>query len=142
MLSPLTFIPPYPSAIPKQYNSEVMIYRGFWMVSWFKQQFGLRERQQAKELGVSPESLFDELVNEVPPGSMGLMLQPYWSPGLKNLEAKGAILGFGDVHTRAHVYRAILEGLAYALREGQERLQKRQGVKIRRLMVSGGGLPI
>jgi sugar (pentulose or hexulose) kinase len=33
-------------------------------------------------------------------------------------EAKGAIIGFGDVHTRAHGYRAILEGLAYALLVG------------------------
>lgn len=138
-IEPLTFIPPFPSAIPKHYNCEVMIYRGFWMVSWFKQQFGQREQIRAKELGVSPESLFDELVDEVPPGSMGLMLQPYWSPGIQNLEAKGAILGFGDVHTRAHIYRSILEGLAYALREGKEKLEKRQKTKITRLMVSGGG---
>ena len=138
-VEPLSFIPPFPSAIPRQYNCEVMIYRGFWMVSWFKHQFGQREQLRAKELGVSPESLFDELVDEVPPGSMGLMLQPYWSPGLKNLEAKGAILGFGDVHTRAHIYRSILEGLAYALREGKERVEKRQKVKIKRLIVSGGG---
>jgi sugar (pentulose or hexulose) kinase len=116
-----------------------MIYRGFWMVSWFKKEFGEREQIRAKALGVSPESLFDELVDEVPPGSMGLMLQPYWSPGIQNLEAKGAILGFGDVHTRAHIYRSILEGLAYALREGKERLEKRQKQKITRLMVSGGG---
>ena len=60
-----------------------MIFRGFWMVSWFKQQFGLREMQRAKELGVAPETLFDELVNSVPAGSMGLMLQPYWSPGIR-----------------------------------------------------------
>ena len=138
-VEPLPFIPPFPSAIPQQYNSEVMIYRGFWMVSWFKNQFGQREMLKAQDLGVAPESLFDELVEQVPPGSMGLMLQPYWSPGLQNLEAKGAILGFGDVHTRAHIYRAILEGLAYALREGKERLEKRQGVKIERLVVSGGG---
>jgi sugar (pentulose or hexulose) kinase len=138
-IEPMTFIPPYPSAIPRQYNCEVMIYRGFWMVSWFKQQFGQREQVRAKALGVTPESLFDELVEEVPPGSMGLMLQPYWSPGLKNLEAKGAILGFGDVHTRAHIYRSILEGLAYALREGKERLEKRQKIRITRLIVSGGG---
>ena len=54
---------------------------------------------------------------------MGLTLQPYWSPGVRipGPEAKGAIIGFGDVHTRAHLYRAILEGLAYALREGGER---------------------
>lgn len=138
-IEPLPFIPPYPSAIPQQYNCEVMIYRGFWMVSWFKQQFGLDERNRAKEQGVSAESLFDDLVNQVPPGSMGLMLQPYWSPGIKNLEAKGAILGFGDVHTRAHIYRSILEGLAYALKEGLQTIEKRQKKKITRLVISGGG---
>lgn len=138
-IEPQAFIPPYPSAIPDQFNSEVMIYRGYWMVSWFKNQFGLKEIKKAKSLGISPETLFDDLVNQVPPGSMGLMLQPYWSPGIKNLEAKGAIIGFGDVHTRAHVYRAILEGLAYALREGQQTLEKRQGKKIKQLIVSGGG---
>ncbi|WP_410964401.1 FGGY-family carbohydrate kinase, partial [Salmonella sp. SAL4447] len=81
--------------------------------------------QQAREQGVEPEQLFDELVNGVPPGSMGLTLQPYWSPGIREpgLEAKGAMIGFGDVHTRAHIYRAILEGLAYALRQGKERIE-------------------
>ena len=80
--------------------------------------------------GVAPEILFDELVASVPPGSMGLTLQPYWSPGVRipGPEAKGAIIGFGDVHTRAHVYRAILEGLAYALRDGLERTARRTGV--------------
>ncbi len=75
------------------------------------------------------------------PGSLGLTLQPYWSPGLRvpGPEAKGAIIGFGDVHTRAHVYRAILEGLAYALREGMERTEKRTGVKVTELRVAGGG---
>ena len=134
-------IPPYPSAVPDHYNNEVMIYRGFWMVSWFKREFGLDETQRAAQLGVEPEALFDELVDSVPAGSMGLLLQPYWSPGIREpgLEAKGAIIGFGDVHTRAHVYRAILEGLAYALRAGKERIEQRSGIPITRLLVSGGG---
>ncbi|SEK91377.1 Sugar (pentulose or hexulose) kinase [Atopomonas hussainii] len=140
-LETIPFMPPYPAALPDHYNTEVMIYRGFWMVSWFKREFGLREQQKAKELGVAPEQLFDTLVNSVPPGSMGLMLQPYWSPGVREPgpEAKGAIIGFGDVHTRAHVYRAILEGLAYALRQGKEKIEKRSGTPITRLRVSGGG---
>ncbi|MGH8352116.1 MAG: FGGY-family carbohydrate kinase [Pseudomonas sp.] len=140
-LETVPLIPPYPAAIPDHFNTEVMIYRGFWMVSWFKQEFGLREMQRAKELGVEPEALFDELVNSVPPGSMGLLLQPYWSPGIREpgLEAKGSIIGFGDVHTRAHIYRAILEGLAYALRQGKEQIEKRSGTPITRLRVSGGG---
>ena len=140
-LETVPMIQPYPAAVPDHFNTEVMIYRGFWMVSWFKQEFGLREMQRAQALGVEPEALFDELVNAVPPGSMGLTLQPYWSPGIRDpgLEAKGAIIGFGDVHTRAHVYRAILEGLAYALRQGKEKIERRSGTRITRLRVSGGG---
>ena len=91
--------------------------------------------------GVEPEVLFDDLVRAVPAGSMGLLLQPYWSPGIKipGPEAKGAIIGFGDVHTRAHLYRAILEGLAYALREGAERTAKRTGTPLTSLRLAGGG---
>ena len=79
--------------------------------------------------------------NKVAPGSEGLILQPFWSPGLRvpGPEAKGAMIGFGDVHTRAHVYRAILEGLAYALREGMERTVRRTRVPITELRVAGGG---
>ncbi|HET58648.1 MAG TPA: carbohydrate kinase, partial [Deltaproteobacteria bacterium] len=68
-------------------------------------------------------------------------LQPYWSPGVKlpGPEAKGAVIGFGDVHTRGHLYRAILEGLGYALREGKERIEKKTRIPIISLRVSGGG---
>ncbi|KPQ01629.1 FGGY-family carbohydrate kinase [Marinobacter sp. HL-58] len=140
-VEPVRMMPPYPSALPGHYSTEVMIYRGFWMVSWFKREFGLREQRLAEQKGIEPEALFDELVRAVPPGSMGLMLQPYWSPGVRQPgpEAKGSIIGFGDVHTRSHIYRAILEGLAYALREGKERIEKRSGIPIRRLRVAGGG---
>ncbi|GGY66977.1 FGGY-family carbohydrate kinase [Marinobacter zhanjiangensis] len=140
-VEPVRLLPPYPSALPGHYSTEVMIYRGYWMVSWFKREFGLREQNIAEEQGIAPEDLFDELVNAVPPGSMGLMLQPYWSPAVRHPgpEAKGAMIGFGDVHTRAHIYRAILEGLAYALREGKERIEKRSGIPITTLRVAGGG---
>jgi len=68
-------------------------------------------------------------------------LQPYWSPGLKSPgpEARGAIIGFSGEHTRAHLYRAILEGLAYALRDGAERTSQRSGIPITELRVAGGG---
>jgi sugar (pentulose or hexulose) kinase len=135
------FVPPYPAAIPGAYSTEVQVFRGYWMVNWFKEQFGHHEQVRALAEDVAPEQLFDSLASSVPPGSMGLMLQPYWTPGLRvpGREAKGAIIGFGDVHTRAHVYRAILEGLAYALRDGKERIEKRSGVAITELRVSGGG---
>ncbi|MGB9722620.1 MAG: FGGY-family carbohydrate kinase [Chloroflexia bacterium] len=137
----IPLIPPYPAAVPGAYSLEVQVFRGYWMVSWFKQEFGHPECRRAEAQGCEPETFFDELVEQVPAGSMGLVLQPYWSPGLKvpGPEAKGAVIGFGDVHTRAHLYRAILEGLAYALREGMERIERRSGIPVRELRVSGGG---
>jgi len=49
------------------------------------------------------------------------------------------VIGFSDIHTRAHLYRAILEGLAYALREGADRMSQRSGIPITELHVAGGG---
>ncbi|PKN84684.1 MAG: carbohydrate kinase, partial [Chloroflexi bacterium HGW-Chloroflexi-7] len=137
----IPLIPPYPSAVPNAYSLEIQIFRGYWMVSWFKREFGQNEERLATQRGVETEELFDDLVNSVPAGSQGLMLQPYWSPGLKvpGPEAKGAIVGFGDVHTRAHMYRSMLEGLAYALREGAERTTKRSHIPITEIRVAGGG---
>lgn len=137
----LRHIPPYPAAMPNAYNTEMIVQRGYWMVSWFKREFGYREEQLAAERGIATELLFEDLLKKVPAGSMGLMLQPYWTPGIRTPgpEAKGAMIGFGDVHTRAHIYRAIIEGIAYALREGKERSEKAVGVQITKLMVSGGG---
>lgn len=135
------FIPPYPSAMPGHYNTEIQITRGYWMVSWFATQFGLSEQLRADKEGVSPEHFFDELLNSVPPGSHGLVLQPYWNPGVRipGPEARGGIIGFSEVHTRAHLYRAIIEGLAYALREAKERIEKRSKTAISLVRVAGGG---
>lgn len=134
-------IPPYPSAIPNAYSLEIQLSRGFWLVTWFKREFGMNEQRLASKRGVPTEAVFDDLINSVPAGSMGLMLQPYWAPGLKmpGPEAKGAIIGFGDIHTRAHVYRSMIEGIGYALREGAERSSKRSRIPIEAVRVAGGG---
>jgi len=140
-IEPIPLLPAYPSAIPGFHAVEVQVFRGFWMVNWFKEEFGLPERLAAEKTGVAPEALFENLIKDVPPGSLGLMLQPFWTPGIRKPgpEAKGAVIGFGDIHTRAHLYRSILEGLAYALREGKERIERRSKIPICSLRVSGGG---
>jgi sugar (pentulose or hexulose) kinase len=138
-MEPLQFMPPYPASIPGYYNPEVEIFRGYWMISWFKKEFGAREMIEAAERGVPPENILNEKLNDVPPGSQGLILQPFWGPGLKMPEAKGSLIGFGDVHTRAHIYRAIIEGINYALIEGLKNIEKKSKVKITTIAVSGGG---
>lgn len=135
-----TMLPPYPSAVPGEYYTEVAVVRGLWLVSWFKEEFGLQERLRAAESGQAPEDLLEELVRDVPPGSLGLVCQPYWTPG-PDLEpyAKGAVFGFGSVHTRAHLYRAILEGIVFALKDGAGLTEKKNGVPISELRATGGG---
>jgi sugar (pentulose or hexulose) kinase len=139
-LEAIPFYPAYPGVIPNTFNIEMMVQRGYWMVSWFKKEFGLLEEQLAADKDLSPETLFDELLAKVPAGSDGLMLQPYWSPSNGDgPETRGAIIGFNEDHTRAHLYRAMIEGLTYALKEGKEVLEKKTGKSISRLVVSGGG---
>ncbi|MBF0201976.1 MAG: FGGY-family carbohydrate kinase [Desulfamplus sp.] len=135
---PLGFMPAYPAPIPGRYNPEVEIFRGYWMITWFKKEFGYPEIQRAHIRGIPPEQLLDELLAKTPPGAMGLVLQPFWSPGLHNPDAKGSLIGFGDVHTRAHIYRALIEGLAYALLDGLHHIEKRGGTMVKSLAVSGG----
>ena len=79
-------------------------------------------------------------IRTVPAGSQGLVCQPYWTPG-PDLEpyAKGAVFGFGDVHTRAHLYRAILEGIVFAMKDGAHLTEKKNGVAIEALRATGGG---
>lgn len=138
-VEPETFMPAYTSVINGKFNPEIQIFRGYWMVSWFKEQFALNEKIEAEKLGVSAEKLLDEKLLSIPVGSNGLIIQPYWGPGLKTPQAKGIMLGFNDVHTRLHVYRAIIEGLGYALFDGLENLQRRARNRIKRVAVSGGG---
>ncbi|PKL37173.1 MAG: carbohydrate kinase [Spirochaetae bacterium HGW-Spirochaetae-1] len=129
----------WPGAIPCTWNIETYINRGFWMVTWFKEELGHRESIEAERRGVAPEVVLDEVIRSIPPGSMGLMLQPHWGPLSNNKFAKGSIIGFGDVHTRAHIYRAILEGLGFELRRLYEIINAETGITLKELRVGGGG---
>ncbi|MEK9920801.1 MAG: FGGY-family carbohydrate kinase [Luminiphilus sp.] len=135
------FMPAYPAALPAHFNTEIQVFRGFWMVSWFLEQFAERERREATERGLAAEALLDELLAQTEPGAGGLVLQPFWNPvlGETGPEGRGSIIGFRDFHTRAHVYRALIEGLALALRAGKERTERRTKTAITCIRLSGGG---
>ena len=111
------------------------------MVSRFLEQFGDAERRQAAERGVTAETLLDELLVQTEPGADGLVLPPFWNPvlGETGPEGRGSIIGFKDFHTRAHVYRALIEGLAFALRSGKARIERRTKTPVTCIRLSGGG---
>ncbi len=134
----IRFMPPYPAPIPGRYNPEVEIFRGFWMITWFKKEFAYQEVMEAKEKGIAAEEVLNRHLLRTEPGAMGLVVQPYWSPGLQHPSAKGAMIGFGDVHTKAHIYRAVIEGLGFGLLEGLQKMEKSGKFKAGKAAVSGG----
>ncbi len=138
-VEPLRFMPAYPAVIKDLYNPEIQIYRGYWLISWFKNEFAHKEVEQAAQLGVAPEELLNARLREIPAGCEGLMLQPYFTPGVAMPKAKGSVIGFSDVHTRIHIYRAIIEGLNFALMDGLYNLEKRSKTKVECIYLAGGG---
>lgn len=136
---PETFLPAYPSSMKNYYNMEVQIYRGYWMLNWFKDEFAKEETIESSIQQLAVLDILNKKMLEIPPGSDGLLLQPYWGPSLKKPNAKGSVIGFSDHHTRIHLYRAIIEGIAYSLKDGLEGIERKQHKKVSKITVSGGG---
>ena len=136
---PEKFLPAYPGVAKGTFNPEIEIYRGYWLISWFKKEFAEKECVEAAKLNCSPEEILNKRLSEIPPGCKGLILQPFWTPGVVKPDAKGAVIGFSDVHTRIHIYRAIIEGIGFALMDGMYSMERRSGQKISELYVAGGG---
>lgn len=136
---PEPFLPSYLTCYPGFYSGEVQIYRGYWMIKWFSEEFAEKQSVEAKIENMAVEEMLNKKLMQIKPGCDGLILQPYWGPGLSRPLAKGAIIGFYDVHTKYHVYRAIIEGIAFALKEGLHSIRKRTKTPIKYITVSGGG---
>lgn len=136
---PEAFLPSYQTPYKGSYDLEVQIYCGLWMMKWYIDNFAYEESIEAKKRGITVEELLNERIKDIPAGSDGLVLQPYWQPGLKRPNAKGAIVGFSNVHNKYHLFRAIYEGIAFALREGMDEIMKKTRKLPSYLVISGGG---
>lgn len=136
---PQPFLPSYPSVMPGFYNAEYQLYRGYWIVTWFKNNFAYEETLEAMARNVPVERILDEHLNDVPVGCNGLVMTPHLSPGNGNPFAKGVIMGLTDHHDKKHLYRAIIEGIDLELYHAMVRMQKRSGQNISELYIAGGG---
>ena len=137
-VEPTAGFPPFPAALAGHYNPEVQVFRGYWMIRWFLREFGPEERAAAARQDRPPEQLLDLLLQSCPAGALGLVTLPGWGPTLQDPAARGAMIGLEAGHTRAHVYRSLIEGLAFALRDGLERIERAGRVPIQQVRVAGG----
>ncbi|MBO4359320.1 MAG: FGGY-family carbohydrate kinase [Eubacteriaceae bacterium] len=138
-MEPFPFISAYPAVVPGCCSPEVQLYSGFWLVSWFRDNLAHYEKEAAGREGGSPEQYLDSMLPQIPAGSEGLVFSPYFIAGVEMPKARGAYIGFTDRHTRAHMYRALIEGIALALRTGLEHLEKKGRFSVRDIYICGGG---
>jgi xylulokinase len=103
---------------------------------WFRDQFGAG----APDSRDPYEHLTEEAAG-VPPGCNGLLWTPYLmgerTPHL-DAQARAALVGLTASHTRAHIIRAILEGVAFSLRDTFTIFHEMQ-VPATRIRLGGGG---
>lgn len=108
---------------------------------WFRDTFGDTEKQQAGIQDVSAYELMDEMAAKVPVGSEGLFFHPYLLGELSpygDPHLKADFVGIGMHHTRAHFARAVLEGVAFSLRDCRSVLEG-LGIAPDSLRIIGGG---
>jgi xylulokinase len=104
--------------------------------AWYRDQLA---RELAAVAGAG--AILDTEAASVPPGAEGVTFLPYLQGERtphRDASARGAFLGLSLAHTRAHLTRAVLEGIAFALRDSLSILQE-LGLSPNRLLLTGGG---
>ena len=128
------------SSIPYKYLYDSNgIRRGMWTVSWFRDVLGDGYQMLAEEKGLSAEELLGLEAENVPVGSDGLMTVLNWLATPDARYQKGIMLGFDGRHTRAHIYRSILEAVALTIRKHVEDMCGEVGTTLDKMIITGGG---
>ncbi|PIE33561.1 xylulose kinase [candidate division KSB3 bacterium] len=111
------------------------------IVKWFKDHFVNSEiQQEADEKGVDVYEILDEKAQTIPPGSEGLIVLEHWQGNRTpwvDPTSRGVIRGLTLRHTPAHLFRAIMEAVAYGTAVILDRMES-QGVAIDELVACGG----
>lgn len=108
---------------------------------WWRNHFAFEELEQAEREGKDVYEFLTALAETAPLGSEGLLFSPYLSGERTphpDPKARGGFIGLTMRHSKAHLTRAVLEGITFGLRDSLE-LVKQSGIELTELRVSGGG---
>jgi len=128
-------------AVPGRWHLMGVMLSAGASLRWFRDQLAAGEAARAGKEGIDPYDLLTAAAAAVPPGAQGLVFLPYLlgerTPH-PDPAARGAFVGLTLRHTRAHMVRAVLEGIAFGLRDSLDLLGE-AGAAPREVRVSGGG---
>jgi xylulokinase len=104
--------------LPRTYTLETLLQGGTYTITWFVNKLAGTDAARLG-LDLSDEELLEAAAARVEPGADGLLAIPYWNQAQTPYwddYARGVILGFRGHHGKGHIFRAILEGIAFEQR--------------------------
>jgi xylulokinase len=120
------------------YYYECSLRSGTFAVDWFIKR--ILNIDPTKEPGIY--QMLQNEAEQIPAGSGGLLhvpylcgvMNPYW-----DINARGIFVGLSSSHNRGHMYRAILEGIAFEQTLAIDAVEKNTGCKVMDFVAIGGG---
>jgi xylulokinase len=128
-------------AVPGQWHLMGVMLSAAGSLRWFRDALGGAEMAQAAVNGADVYDLLSAEAAQAPPGCEGLIFLPYLTgerTPYPDPDARGVYFGLTLRHGKPHMVRAVLEGVAYGLRDSLE-LLRAQGVAVTQVRASGGG---
>jgi xylulokinase len=119
------------------YILENCLRSGAFLIDWFVDQFVARGKADA-----SVFKQLEESASELPIGSDGLLVQPYFSGVMDphwDISARGVILGLSGSHNEAHIYRALIEAITLDQVMCTEDMETAVGQPVTHYVAIGGG---
>ncbi len=126
------------SGMPGSYLLETVLLGGGYTLSWFMEKMAGQPGQDAVRL----QAFYEQAASNISPGSAGLVVVPYWNSVLGpywDPAASGIVVGWHGDHQLAHLYRAILEGVAFEQYLSMLGVEEALGQTVRRYIAIGGG---
>ena len=110
-------------------------------LKWFKDNFLQNIQEEAKQKGIDPYVLINEMIDKTPIGANKLLYLPYLNgertPHLDS-DCRGVFFGMTASHTQSDLARAVMEGVTYSLKDCLEIILS-MGYKVDEMMACGGG---
>jgi xylulokinase len=128
-------------AVPGKWHLMGVMLSAAGSFRWYRDTLGEAEVTRAKQQERDPYDLLTAAAASVPSGSEGLLFLPYLTgerTPYADPNARGVFFGLTLRHTKAHLTRAVLEGVTYGLRDSLE-LMRTLGISIDQVRASGGG---
>lgn len=128
-------------AVPGKWHVMGVMLSAGGSLQWFRNMLCQGERAVSEQTGADAYEYITAAAARIPAGCEGLQFLPYLSGERtphKDPYAKGAFIGLSLRHTKAHMARAVLEGVAFGMRDSLEIIRE-MGVAVSEVRASGGG---